>query len=167
MNSETVYRCPDCGGAVSQDMTHECSVTRGAYPGSLLSTPCTVRDIAPGSAFMTADGAMVLKSEYRLRPTDPESPAMCIIIGSGEYFHGERLDVHGDDVQVWPIAIHVVANTWRDKNMAYLRHALHEIITASFAWEDSAPVNWNMERKRWLKLRNIAITALQNGEETK
>lgn len=164
MNSGTAERCPFCGVTVALDMAHECIVTNETYAKVLAGKPLRVRDIAPGGVFVTVTGEMVVKSEYRLRPTDPASPAMCIIIGSGEYFHGEKQGVHGDDAPAWPLSLGALTNKAPEKQMALLRHALHEIVTASFAWEDSTPVNSEMERKRWLKMRNIAMNGLQNAE---
>lgn len=36
--------------------------------------------------------------------------------------------------------------------------------TKSFAWDDSAPGNFELERQRWHKLRNIAMAGLQTIE---
>jgi len=165
MNSNTAYQCSDCGRVMAQDMSHRCTSTAGENPAEMKPGTCTLSDIVPGSAFMTADGTMALKSEYMLRPEDPASPAMCIIFGSGEYFHGEAPGVHGNDVQVWPIYVPIAANSWRDKHINSLRHALQEIVTKSFSWDDSVPGNFELERKRWIKLRNIAMAGLSNLEE--
>jgi hypothetical protein len=155
VNNDGTFRLRDQDAGVS---------TAGANPAEMKPGTCTVRDIAPGSVFMTADGTIVLKSEYRLRPEDSDSPAMCVILGSGEYFHGEGPGVHGDDVQVWPIYIPIASNSWRDKYINSLRHALQEIVTKSFAWDDSVPGNFELERQRWHKLRNIAMSGLGNIE---
>jgi hypothetical protein len=155
VNNDGTFRLRDLDTGVS---------TAGANPAEMKPGTCTVRDIAPGAAFMTAEGTLVLKSEYRLRPEDPNSPAMCIILGSGEFFHGEGPGVHGDDVQVWPIYIPIASDIWRNHHIGNLRHALQEIATKSFAWDDGAAGNWELERQRWHKLRNIALVGLQTIE---
>lgn len=165
MNSNTAYQCSDCGKIMAQDMSHQCASTAGANPAEMKPGTCTVGEIEPGGVFMTAHGSLVVKSEYRIRPEDPASPAMCIIIGTGEYYHGEGPGVHGDDVQVWPMLIPLASSSWLDKRIGYLRHALQEIVQKSFAWDDGAPGDQQLERKRWIRLRNIAMAGLSNIED--
>lgn len=163
--SGTAYQCSDCGKVMAQDMSHRCVSTGGENPAEMKQGTCTVSDIEPGGVFMTAHGSLVVKSEYRIRPEDPASPAMCIIIGTGEYYHGEAPGVHGDDVQVWPIYIPIASTSWMDTRIGYLREALQAIVQMSFRWDGSAPVDQQLERKRWIKLRNVAMAGLSNLED--
>ncbi len=51
-------------------------------------------DIPNGSVFLTKEYlSLGVKSEYALRPNEPGSPRMSIIIGSGEFYAG----TNGDD----------------------------------------------------------------------
>jgi hypothetical protein len=67
----------------------------------MTDTARSIRHLPPGSVFRCRSGDIAVKSEYKLRPEDPHSPWECIIVGSGEFYHGQ----HGDDDTVEPIDI--------------------------------------------------------------
>ncbi len=123
----------------------------------------TIRDLARGSLFLERleDGDIVLavKSEYALRPEDPDSPAMCVIVGSGEYYCGQR----GDDTAVELVDSRKLPRLLSDTTML-LRHALVNIVELSFRWDDGAPGDVHLERARWQRLRRIALYALGGTE---
>lgn len=88
-------RCMDCAQKVGPKFTVEYDPADGAPMRGRLA----IRDLPPGSVFETDDGTQVVKSEYKLRPNEPGGPTMCIIIGSGEFFHSDQ----GDDEIVFLI----------------------------------------------------------------
>lgn len=81
-------RCIQCAAMVGPKFTVEYDPAEGAPVYAKIE----IRELPAGSIFETDDGTRAVKSEYKLRPNDPDSPAMCIIIGSGEFFHSDQGD---------------------------------------------------------------------------
>ena len=105
----TVRACLDCGVLVAGGVTRCMACAQKIGPKFTVEyddadAPSSVvwmalRDLPPGAIFETEEGAQAVKSEYRLNEDEPDSPAMCIIIGSGEFIHGQ----YGDDTVVFQI----------------------------------------------------------------
>jgi len=104
----TVRACLDCGVLVAGGPTRcmECAqmvgpkftVEYAPATGKPMRYKIEIRELPAGSVFETDDGAQAVKSEYKLRPNDPDSPTMSIIIGSGEFFHSDQGD---DELVIW------------------------------------------------------------------
>lgn len=105
----TVRACVDCGVLVAGGPTRcipcarkvpiKYTVEYDDTDAAPVPVWLALRDLPPGAIFETEAGTQAVKSEYRLQPEDPASPALCIIIGSGEFFHGD----YGDDTVVCQI----------------------------------------------------------------
>jgi hypothetical protein len=85
-------RCIQCAAMVGSKFTVEYDPAIGCVPSPLWMA---LRDLSPGAIFETEEGTQAVKSEYLLDPENPLSDCMCIIIGSGEFFHGQY---HNDTV---------------------------------------------------------------------
>jgi hypothetical protein len=102
----TVRACLDCGVLVAGGVTRCLACAQKVRPkfnveyadDDVPPPPvwAAIRDIPPGAMFETEEGTQAVKSEYLLQPDDPASYALCVIIGSGEFFHGQ----YGDDTVV-------------------------------------------------------------------
>lgn len=105
----TVRACIDCGVLVAGGPTRCMGCAQKVGPKFTVEYDdadapsnmvwLALRDLPVGAVFETEEGVHAVKSEYLLRPDEPDSPAMCIIIGSGEFFHGQ----YGDDTVVCQI----------------------------------------------------------------
>lgn len=87
-------RCMDCAQKVGPKFTVEYDPAEGKP----MRYKIEIRELPAGSVFETDDGAQAVKSEYKLRPNEPDGPTMCIIIGSGEFFHSDKGD---DELVIW------------------------------------------------------------------
>ena len=104
----TVRACLDCGVLVAGGLTRcmncaqrvgpEFTVEYDPAAGKPMRYKIEIRELPAGSVFETDDGAQAVKSKYKLRPNDPDSPTMSIIIGSGEFFHSDQGD---DELVIW------------------------------------------------------------------
>lgn len=106
----TVRACLDCGVLVAGGGTRCMTCAQKVGPkftveyddadGAPMRGRLAIRDLPPGSIFEVDDGTgtQVVKSEYKLRPNEPGGPTMCIIIGSGEFFHSDQGD---DELVMW------------------------------------------------------------------
>lgn len=101
----TVRACLDCGVLVAGGVTRCMACAQKVRPKFTVEyddadAPSSVvwmalRDLSPGAIFETEEGVQAVKSEYLLNPENPLSDCMCIIIGSGEFFHGQY---HNDTI---------------------------------------------------------------------
>ena len=85
-------RCMDRAQKVGPKFTVEYDPAEGAPVPKLTQARTLIHNLPPGAVFKTDDGVQAVKSEYKLRPNEPGGPTMCIIIGSGEFFHADKGD---------------------------------------------------------------------------
>lgn len=85
-------RCIPCAQQVGPKFTVEYDPAEGEPVARLTRARTLIHNLPPGAVFKTDDGVQAVKSEYKLRPNEPGSPTMCIIIGSGEFFHSDKGD---------------------------------------------------------------------------
>jgi hypothetical protein len=67
---------------ISQDGT----LANDGSTGEQLSERTTLGELRPGAVFVTKDGVLAVKSEYRYG-NEPGSQCQCVLLASGEYAH--------------------------------------------------------------------------------